>query len=292
MFTTSQIQSLLSIVDYHSSFVVATILGRGVLNDFDADVLRKYGIDVTEFPEYQSSYYSMYLWGKLSAILSSGQALQLNYEDFEKYVKRGQYVPLDKEEKRRYDIARVRSYSHLKGYSGKQKERITSIISDKISEGFEKRKTLKGIISEIGHASDMWNKDWGRIVDTEYNNIFQQGRAEAIKEKSGKDAIVFKDVYDGACKHCIKAYLTAGIGSEPKIFKLSELQANGTNIGKKVADWQPVVSSMHPHCRCTLRELPPNYEWDAENKVFKPKRKESNRTVKVKMKIGDKEFLV
>jgi hypothetical protein len=76
-------------------------------------------------------------------------------------------------------------------------------------------------------------------------------------------------IWTGNCRHCIKAYLTNGIGSQPKIFKLSTLEANGTNVGKKVNDWLPVVGGMHPYCRCNLHKLLSGQEWDEEKKEFR-----------------------
>ena len=97
----------------------------------------------------------------------------------------------------------------------------------------------------------------------------------------------FKDVYNGACKHCIKAYLTGGIDSEPKIFKLSELRANGTNIGKKPEAWLPVIGGMHPHCRCTLNKYNPLYSWDSKTRSFtKPKEYKQRYAYDISVTIG------
>lgn len=59
--------------------------------------------------------------------------------------------------------------------------------------------------------------------------------------------------------------------SAPKVFKLSELISNGTNIGRKVNEWKPTVGSTHPWCRCLLRYLPDDYDWSNESKTFTPK---------------------
>jgi len=81
-----------------------------------------------------------------------------------------------------------------------------------------------------------------------------------------------KYIWSGNCKHCVSAYLTAGIGSEPKVFYISELRENATNVGRKTADWKPVIGPVHPYCRCTLIKAPINmtlidlragkWEWD------------------------------
>ena len=54
-------------------------------------------------------------------------------------------------------------------------------------------------------------------------------------------------MYAGACKECISAYLTAGFGSKPKVFKLSDLLSNGTNVGRKQKDLKPILGPHHPY---------------------------------------------
>lgn len=48
LFTQDQIQELLSIVDYHNSFLVVQILGKGSLSEFDKFTLKQNGIDIDQ----------------------------------------------------------------------------------------------------------------------------------------------------------------------------------------------------------------------------------------------------
>ena len=127
------------------------------------------------------------------------------------------------------------------------------------------------------------------------NTAYQEGRASGIEKHTGKDALVYKDVFPGACRHCIRLYLTDGIGSEPIIFKLSQLRENGTNIGRKAADWKATVGSVHPYCRCQLNEYDNRYDWNPETHSFstlKSRQSKIERKSKIKVTIGNKEFLV
>lgn len=309
MFTPTEIQSILSVVDYHNSFLIISMLGKDVLDDWDRFVLKQNGIDIDQIEEqFPPTYFQSLMWGRLSSLLQEKDAKEITYSDFEKYVKRGQYIPLSDREQREYEIARQKTYGHLKGLGTKLRNDVSTIlineieqtrqdyekiIKDEIERGVVERKTVTSIISEIGHKTEVWNHDWGRIVETECNNIFQIGRAQTIAKEKGEDSLVFKDVYSGACRFCIKLFLTAGIGSQPRLFKLSELAANGDNIGLKVNDWKPVLSSVHPHCRCHLRYLPKGYEWNDEEGKFTPSEKKEDlprieRRSKVKVTIGDK----
>lgn len=297
-------------MDYHSSFVIGETLGREALSSYDRFILNKHGIDPDKLSEGKdTTYFEMFMWGKLATILSDPQCSELTYEDFEKYIKRGQYIPLTTFENQKLDIAKQRTYGHLKGLGDKMKQTINGIVVEQDSkrrEEYEKvikgelergvvdRKSVSSIISEIGHKTDDWRRDWGRIVETEMNSIYQLGRAEQISKDKGSEALVFKTVFEKACRFCIKFYLTNGLGSKPRVFKLAELQANGSNVGKKQADWKPVIESVHPFCRCQLQLIPKGYEWDEEESKFKPTEKELTfkRTAKAKLTIGDKVMLV
>lgn len=307
LFTPEQIQTLVSIVDYHQAQLTISILGKEVLDTYDKFILKQNGIDVDKIEQQGIPAYTQALmWGKLSAQLQEKDAKEITYNDFEKYIKRGQYIPLSKREQAELNIAKVKTYSHLKGLGTKIKGDISniltseiqavrdeyeSVINDEIQRGVIERKSTKSIVSEIGRRTEVWNHDWERIVETEMNDIFQQGRAQTIRDRDGEDAIVFKDVYSGACKNCIRLYLTNGTGSQPILFKLNELEANGNNYGLKVSEWKPTLGSVHPNCRCTTRSLPEGYKWDEEKEKFTPSKEEIERKVerksKIPIKIGD-----
>lgn len=310
MFSVSQIDEILSILDYHFLHVFSTQFGTQGLSNDDIRILENYGVNVAEVGRGLSTFDKMFLLGKLSSILNEQQIRSVNFDDFQKYIKQGQYRPLTKREQYELDIARKKTYVHLKGIRSKAKgefetillnsegsfrKRYEEAITDETAKGVALRKTNKEIISELGHRMDNWKHDWNRIVETEMNNIFQEGRAAEIMEKHGEDAIVYKDVYPGACRHCIEKYLTNGFGSEPRKFKLKDLIAKGNNIGKKVKDWVATLWSLHPHCRCTINFLPKGYKWNAEKKTFEiPKdfERKVERKMKIVIHVGDKIFEV
>ena len=304
IFSQEQIDELLKIVDSNFIKFTAKALGVEVLTKDQASTLDSiFG--------FHTSFDEAFLFGRLSSLLQESDTKSISYNDFRKYLERAQYIPLTKVEEYMLSSAKTRTYNHLKGLGDTIKKEINGIILEKqtlsrdeyeklinkeITEGVYRRKALTEIVSEIGHKTEDWNRNLGRIVETEWNNIFQEGRASEFERKFGKDVSVYKHVYELACRHCIKAYLTKGIGSKPKIFTIRQLEENGTNIGKKVADWLPVLGSMHPFCRCTLQYVPKNYEWDDELKDFKPKKIESKydkeKVGSIKITVGDKVFEV
>jgi hypothetical protein len=312
IFTAEQIRELLDIVDYHSSFTIGSTLGFDSLTDYDRFILIKHGIHPEDFKSDYPPYYQKYLWGRLSALLGERNAKEIEFKDFVNYIKRGQYVPLNTVEKHEYNVARNKTYEHIKDFWGKARTDISTVIGseelkrrnqfeeilgDEIKRGVLERKAVTSIVSEIGNRMQRWDKDYGRLVETEMQDIYNQGRAAQIRERSGNDVLVFKDVFPGACRHCIRLYLTNGIGSEPYVFKLAKLEENGTNIGRKQDDWKPVVGSTHPWCRCDLRGLPSGYGWNEESKTFEPtplkdEERHYERKSKVRIRVGDKEYSV
>jgi hypothetical protein len=271
-----------------------------VLFRSDRYILSKYGFDIAKIQTKYPPFLQSFIFGRLTGWLNDNQASQVAYSDFEKYLKSGQYFPLTKKEQTLYDISINRSYDHIKNLASKRKDELKRMISEEdvrneISEAISKRKSIQKIVSEWGTKTGDWQRDYARIAETEMNSIFQLGRATQIEERYGKDQKVYKDVFEGACRHCIRLYLTGGIESQPKIFTLQELQENGTNIGLKVNDWKPIVGSTHAFCRCQLQYLSNGEVWDKEKKQFVyPEKYEQviKRTQKNKLIVGDKVFWV
>lgn len=298
IFTKNEIENILSIIDFHTSMFITTQMGEGVLSTYDKYILGKYGFDIKKIVQTYPPYLQSFMWGKLTGWLDNNQASQVSYKDFEKYLVSGQYIPLSKKENDIYDISINHSYKHIKNLAEKRKDAVTKYISEEdlkqtISEGISNRESKQAIVSNLHHQTGDWQRDYGRIVETEMNDIFQQGRGLSLEQKFGEDVEVFKSVYPQACRHCIRLYLTGGLGSEPRTFTLKQLQANGSNIGRKVAGWLATIGSTHAFCRCNLNRRPKNSIWDPEKKMFvlpKEYKRKIERKSKIKISVGDLKF--
>lgn len=303
MFTSQQIEEVIKGIDYHYSMIIGISLGYESLSMEDQLLLQSYGVDMNKLMAEYPPYLRMFYLGRLSAILKDEQLRSISLNDFDYYLKNYQFLPLSKREKKEYDISRQFTYNHLKGLGRRSSDGVRdimleinrkNIIKEEISTGIEKRRSIQKVISEIGHKTEDWNRDWHRIVETEMANIYNQGQISMLLEKYGDQHEVWKQVYKEACRHCISLYTTNGIGSEPKVFKLSELVGNGTNIGRKVADWLPVVDATHPFCRCHIYSKFPGQVWDGtvQNFVYPKEERERKWTEGViKIRVGDKEFI-
>lgn len=138
-------------------------------------------------------------------------------------------------------------------------EKIRTITEDNV----KKRKGVKELARDLRDITGEMRRDWEKISSTELSRAFNSGAADAISQRNkNKDAknvnvavLVSKDA--ALCNACKKAYLTSG--GEPRVFRLSQLRANGTNYGKKASQWKPVIPPQHPFCRCSLVEIPEGF---------------------------------
>jgi hypothetical protein len=139
------------------------------------------------------------------------------------------------------------------------KEALGETIPEKIVSSWQQ------FASELHHVMDDKARDWARIAYYETNESEKQGNAHRILEED-PDALVYKVPLPTACAMCKFSYLLSD-EKTPRLFKLSELMANGSNIGRKPHPTRggkvvpggridgeetvkPVVGLMHPWCAC------------------------------------------
>ncbi len=150
-----------------------------------------------------------------------------------------------------------------------QRRKYLGVIQRELEESIDKRATWRELASEIGHATEDWSRDMQRVAATETQFAMQEAQAREIAKHADDpdDVRVAKIPAPDACPDCVRLHLTAGPGSPPRIFKLSELQANGTNVGRKRAAWKAVVGPVHPWCGCELVEVPGGWGFDEDGNM-------------------------
>lgn len=308
IFSEAQIQQILRIIDFQHAYFIGSDIGLDVLSDDDLRVLKEYGISPdqlkTDYTPFEQSFY----FGRLSAALKD-QSSKVQYNDFLQYLRRGQFIPLSQQEQNALNYVKRSSYSHIKNLGQKirlevdriiieedvkKRHQYEKLIQGSLEEAIAKRGSVKDVILAIGNKTKDWGRDLGRIAETEMQTAFETGRLEEIRKEGGDNALIYRDVFPGACRHCIALYLTAGIGSAPKVFKLSQIIANGTNVDVKTKDWKPVAGSTHPFCRCLWNKYEQDTEWNEEKRrwVDKPYVRKIERKSKVRILVNDKEYFV
>lgn len=301
-------QKIFEIIQKNNLTFVCNYLGTDFLYPQDIELLKKYDIDPHKlYNPISDKLTSSFHLGMLSEALGLKEAMNWSMEELEEYLKTN---PLTLSHRQKFVLNGVKSQSFgdIKGLGGRIFHDVNSIltsntrknqerfIQNEIEQGVLDGETVRGIANEISSKTGDWSRNFDRIVEYVSNTAYQEGKAEWLQSVHSDDVWVWKRVYESACKHCIALYLTKGFGSEPRLFKLSVLRANGTNIGRPVEKWRAVVGSTHPHCRCSLNYADPeHYMWNPETQMFDiPKEKEYTPKVKRKGKItiqiGDKTY--
>ena len=274
-----------SIRKLHWVFVAQNFGTNFVPKDVLKD-LKKWGIKevvVKSYPEYAFHF------GLLSIALKHKGAKKINFKQLKKFISSGEWLPLTKWERYGLSLIENRLVDNITGLGNKvssdfktilieadlkQRKQFEKIIRGEAKDVFTSRGGVKKLVSQLGHKTKDWTRDFGRISDFILHEAYDNGRAYGILRHYNGDAdkaLVYKNVYNQACSHCKRLYLEYDRKAKdfkPKIFKLSELLTNGSNVGRKVNDWKPVIGATHPWCRCTLEYVQPNSNWDYKLKRF------------------------
>ena len=309
MFTDEQIQQITNIITFNHVLFIGKTIGTDVLSDYDKYILDKWGFKLDDIQQKYSPFEQAFYFGRLSSILQNEEVKKLTYNNFLKYLRSEQYIPLSEKEKGTLKFLKKHSYNYLKDLESavikdingiiisepqKRREEYEKIVKDTVKQAVLKRQTVKDVMSLIGNRTGDWQRNLGRIADTEMQRVFEYGRMESFKKFGGGKQLVYKEVFPLACKYCQNLYTTNGVGSRPILFTIEELVRNGSNIGRKPNEWKPTIDPVHPFCRCLIMSYINNTEWDNEKKTWvmkKPLRKVERKS-KFKITIGDQIFEV
>jgi hypothetical protein len=241
-----QIQELLEVISTNQAILLGTHFGTDFLTRYDKSLLTRRGVDYnTIYSESKDHLLTSFHLGMLAQSLKDVRAMKkLNYETLRQYIKDGQYIPITKKELDFIDSLKSQTFSDIRTLNSKIFQDINGILSNiqsqedflkkEIEEGVEGKRTYKEIAKQIARKTGDWNRNFERIVNYQANTAYQHGRVAFIEREHGPQTQVYKKPRKTACKHCIKAYLTNGLESEPKVFTLEEIRKNGNNIGKRV----------------------------------------------------------
>lgn len=305
LFSTEQIQELLHIIDNHANVFIASTLGHEYLTKDEIEKLKKVGIDATKLYNIDSDLIKQsFHFGLISDALGE-DANKITFDDLKKYFNEGNFIPLTETEKYALDSVKKQSLRDIRANQGRifndvnniiqQEEKnnrtaYENVIREEVKEGIIKNKSVGEISREIARKTGDWSRDYRKSVEYVSHLAMSEGMMASIERKGGKKCYVI--VYEGACKNCVRLYLTNGVGSKPKIFTIEELKNNGTNIGRKVEDWLPVIPGLHVFCRCHLVEFREGSVWDEKLKRFELGKKPEitgRKPIKFIVKIGGKE---
>lgn len=283
---------------YHLNFLFDTI-GKSYLSEEELDFLEK-NLGKTKINEEKIPLLDkIFAFGQIAEKIGITNANKITKKDLEDYLKENK-LKINKQ------LERIKSQAYL-DVLGKQFQ-IEKDLRQQILNEQNKNEELK--ISDIYNFIKDKFEDWSFLknsISYVSESALNQGKAEEIKAKSEEeDPIVYKvPIQDEKlCVNCRRAYLKSD--GSPRLFRLSELEGNGTNIGKKTSEWLPTLGQLHINCRCLLQYLETpkgtsqkDYEWSEKKQRYILKEQvlnDTNRKVqrksKVKITIGEKVFEV
>jgi hypothetical protein len=149
-------------------------------------------------------------------------------------------------------------------------ETLQGIVQHEIGLGIVRHQTNEQIVRRLKKKCGESERDWRLVVQTELHNAKEHGKALLLSTQG--DPLVFKRPRADACRFCKRLFLT---GDRPRIFKLSALVKNGSNVGRKHGEFRAVIGAVHPACECELFELPEGFTLDAAGKMVPGKLKKA-----------------
>ena len=126
-------------------------------------------------------------------------------------------------------------------------------IRDHIAEG--PAQDPRAVARALARETKRWSHDWLRIAETELQGAYNDGALTEAVEAYGDEAQVARVPESGACDSCREHFLD-GEG-KPIVCAVADLLANGTNVGRRRADWRATLWPMHPRCVCDTLIVPP-----------------------------------
>lgn len=223
-----------------------------------------------------------YKYGRLG-ILEGKDLSNMSEEDVQKLLRK---IKLTRSQERSVDYAKVKAQQSIDTLT----QRITSnvitmavqsdlsmweAVKEVIPAALENNTPRYKVIQQLREKTGDMERDWHRTAHTELWSAKCQGEAEAIvnnehpMSRKGAETMVYCKPAMNACPKCKQLYLEND-KITPKVFKISELLANGNNYGKKQADWLPVIPPLHPNCMCTINVKPDDTEFDSQgNLIYK-----------------------
>lgn len=258
------------ILDYHNAFIANVVSPELIAPEILKRLKAKGLIDI-QIKSIQDAY----LYGQLLAHLENPAVATMTYEQFKQHLKRHP-IPLTTVEKHAIQMAEARAGQFCAGLGNRVdtatgtvlinadsdlRNQLHTVIRDETSEAIARRESVGQLTSRLGWATQDFTRDWRRIANTEMQEAMQTGLAEKYKAKYGTDILVAKVPMPDACEHCKRLFLKNGV---PRVFVLTDLQANGNNVGRKAADWLPTIGVVHPHCQCQLIRVPEGWGFNDE----------------------------
>lgn len=269
------IERIRKIIDKHYSSLSLSILGRKNVPSEIIQKLNEAGLDTSN---QESIPEKVYIHNWLNKHGSKTAPMSVEEMDAQQQP---QVIPIGAAHDASIEHLSSSFYHLMENHKGQITSRIEGLIRDNNNDykfnalqNLDRLDSLDDLVKE-GTIGDLKrklrdvsvdaNRNWERVAVTEISNAVGLGSVDRIvsnnKETPLREVYVYRIVVNDAalCKYCRRFYLDSD--GSPKVYRLSQLLANGSNYGKKTVDWLPVITSTHPNERCSQSiELKPGWK--------------------------------
>lgn len=270
--TPSQIRQIKKVIEEHMNVIMELTIGDTKVSP---ETLKKIGV-----PKSVSNLITdSYKYGKLTTVVNKNLS-KMSPQEVNDMLKK---LKVSSRQQKSMEYLKAKTQLSIDNLTQRMTSAvITSAIQNQLDmyqaigqvvpEAVNKNTDRYKVVQQLRDLTQDWERDWHRVAHSEMWDAKVQGEANAIMDnespisKKGKDTMVFKRPAPNACNKCKQLYLEAD-GITPKLFKITELQANGSNYGKKQADWKPTLGILHPNCMCPLSVMPDGYKFDSSGQL-------------------------
>lgn len=270
--TPSQIRQIKKVIEEHMNVIMELTIGDTKVSP---ETLKKLGV-----PKSVSNLITdSYKYGKLTTVMNKNLS-KMSPQEVNDMLKK---LKVSSRQQKSMEYLKAKTQLSIDNLTQRMTSAvITSALQNQLDmyqaigqvvpEAVKKNTDRYKVVQQLRDLTQDWERDWHRVAHSEMWDAKVQGEANAIMDnespisKKGKDTMVFKRPAPNACNKCKQLYLEAD-GITPKLFKITELQANGSNYGKKQADWKPTLGILHPNCMCPLSVMPDGYKFDSSGQL-------------------------
>lgn len=304
LFSVQQIKELLHLIEQQTNVFIAKTIGENYLTVDEKKKLVSVGINPANLYDEDSDLVKQsFHFGLISDALEA-DANKINFNELKEYFKKGKHIPLTSTENYALDSVKKQSLKDIRANQGRifndinnvissseknNREAYEQVIRKEVEKGIVDQKTVGEIARNLGKLTGDWGRNFNKSIEYISHLAMSEGIIHAIERKGGKK--VYMSVYQGACRSCIKLYLTKGLGSAPIIFSIEQLKVNGSNIGRKVDQWKATYPPLHVYCRCHPTEYREGSIWNEKTKRFELGKElviTGRKPIKFTIKIGEK----
>lgn len=264
------IEKIRKIIEKHHNRLLVGILGPEVLTQAQREELRRQGFEIADQPSYlETLYYHNYLNpqdSKLSPTTEREMAAQQATAQLpKKDVHSASKDYLNANVKNLIEKQKADTLSKMEILIRETNNEFKFNTQQGLDDLVQRDESISQLKIRLRDASGDGNRNWDRIVNTEVSNAISLGSLDRIVDenvdKSTDEVYVYRIVVNDAalCKYCRRFYLDSD--GTPKLYRLSTLLSNGSNVGRKKDAWLPVATATHPNERCSqVIELKPGWK--------------------------------